>query len=64
MLEFSRLSWRKSSHSSQNGACVEVGTARPVREAVAIRDSKNPEGAKLVFARAEFGSFVDRVKAL
>ncbi|GAB3658238.1 hypothetical protein GCM10027589_18690 [Actinocorallia lasiicapitis] len=64
MLEFSRLSWRKSKRSAQNGACVEVGSGRSAREHVAIRDSKNPEGAKLVFARTEFRSFVGRVKSL
>ncbi|GAA3220162.1 DUF397 domain-containing protein [Actinocorallia longicatena] len=64
MLEYSRLSWRKSSRSAQNGACVEVGSGPSARDHVALRDSKNPDGAKLVFARPEFRSFVDRVKSL
>lgn len=35
--------WRKSSFSSQGGDCVEIE-----RSLGAVRDSKNPEGARLV----------------
>jgi hypothetical protein len=37
---------RNSSYSSQNGACVEVATNLP--GAVAVRDSKDPEGPGLL----------------
>ncbi|WP_329566841.1 DUF397 domain-containing protein [Kitasatospora sp. NBC_01266] len=37
--------WRKSSHSGGNGACVEV--AVPASATVAVRDSKDPSGPRL-----------------
>ncbi len=57
----SRAEWRKSSYSSQNGACVEVATNLP--GAVAVRDSKNPEGPGLVITAAEWRAFVRGLKA-
>ena len=40
--------WHKSSHSgTQGGNCVEV--ARNLPGAVAVRDSRDPDGPKLVF---------------
>lgn len=50
--------WRKS--SSSDGDCVEVIRARALG---AVRDSKNPTGPLLVFADAEFVSFLGHVKA-
>lgn len=48
--------WRKSSYSSGNGEnCVEVAF---VPDAVAVRDSKNPDGAVLEFSAQAFGAFV------
>ena len=41
--------WRKSSYSSQSGNCVEV--ARNLPGLVAVRDSKEPGGARLVVSR-------------
>ena len=51
--------WRKSSHRSGNGACVEV-THLP--EAIAVRDSKDPPGPKLIFAPADRRAFVSDVR--
>jgi hypothetical protein len=52
--------WRKASYSTGNGgACVEVGTAR---QAVAVRDSKDPEGPKLTFAPGSWQAFTSRLK--
>ncbi len=53
--------WRKSSKSDTRPSyCVEVvGTDR----AVAVRDSKNPDGGVLAFARAGWAAFARGTKA-
>ncbi|WP_449062209.1 DUF397 domain-containing protein [Planomonospora algeriensis] len=53
--------WRKSSQSGDNGGqCVEVADNLP--GVVAVRDSKDPDGPKLLFTPAEWRAFVDGVK--
>jgi Domain of unknown function (DUF397) len=60
-MDVTGAAWRKSSYSGDNGGtCVEVGVAAP---AVAIRDSKHPDGPLLAFAAATWKSFTDQVKA-
>jgi len=55
--DLSRAEWRKSARSSSEGQnCVEVATNLP--GIVAVRDSKDPDGAKLVFTRHEWRTFV------
>ena len=54
-----QVQWHKSSHSSANGQCVEVA---PVAGAIAVRDSKNPAGPKLIFTRQAWVAFVEDVK--
>jgi hypothetical protein len=48
--------WRKSSYSGTNGGdCVEVAAALPA--AVAVRDSKDPDGPKLIFTPEAWAAF-------
>jgi uncharacterized protein DUF397 len=55
------LVWRKSSYSSGNGGdCIEV--ARDMPGAVAVRDSKDPEGPKLAFTPAAWREFTGLLK--
>jgi hypothetical protein len=54
--------WRKASRSGNNGGnCVEV--ARNLPGVVAVRDSKDPHGAKLVFTPDEWQAFTAGVTA-
>jgi hypothetical protein len=54
------INWRKSRKSSDQGdACVEVAR---FPEAVGVRDSKDPDGPKLVLTREAFRSIIDDLK--
>ncbi|MEV0620458.1 DUF397 domain-containing protein [Nonomuraea sp. NPDC050404] len=58
--DLSRAVWRKAAKSNgQGGACVEVALNLP--GIVAVRDSKNPDGAVLVFDHREWDAFLDGV---
>lgn len=53
--------WRKSSYSGGNGSdCVEVARALPA--AVAVRDSKDPDGPKLLFAPVAWAAFTTSLR--
>jgi Domain of unknown function (DUF397) len=54
MADFSNATWRKSTHSANNG-CLEVAF---VDSQVAIRDSKDRKGPMLVFSAAEWQAFL------
>jgi hypothetical protein len=60
-IDLSRAEWRKSSYSSQSGNCVEV--ARNLPGLVAVRDSKQPDGAKLVVSQETWRMFIRNVRA-
>jgi hypothetical protein len=59
-IDLSRAEWRKSSHSGQDGNCVEV--ARNLPGLVAVRDSKDASGPVLVFGRHAWREFAAEVK--
>jgi hypothetical protein len=55
----SQLHWYKSSRSAGNGACVEVAE---LPSAMAVRDSKDPQGPILTFGTESWRSFVAAVR--
>jgi uncharacterized protein DUF397 len=52
--------WRKSAHSNPSGNCVEVAGLPAGR--VAVRNSRYPDGAALIFTRAEWGAFLRGIR--
>ena len=61
-VDLSRAVWRKSSYSGGNGGqCVEVALNLP--GIVAVRDSKNPDGTKLVVTAEQWQGFLRSVNA-
>ena len=53
--------WHKNSYSSQSCNCVEV--ARNLPKLVAVRDSRQPDGAKLVVSQGTWRAFIKDVRA-
>lgn len=59
--DLSGAAWRKSARSGGTGGnCVEV--ARNLPGIVAVRDSKDPQGPKLILTIAQWQSFTASVK--
>ena len=60
-MDVTGVAWRTSSYSGSNGGTfVEVGTTGP---AVAVSDSKHPEGPQLAFTPASWKTFTAQLKA-
>jgi hypothetical protein len=55
-IDLSCAEWHKSSYSGQSGNCVEV--ARNLPGLVAVRDSKEPDGVKLVVSQETWRAFI------
>ena len=54
--ELADLTWTKARASTHNGACVEIAATA---NKIAMRDSKDPDGAILVYTPVEFRAFLD-----
>lgn len=52
--------WRKASYSGTHGNCVEAATNLP--GSVAVRDSKNPDGAPLIVSRAAWTALIAGIR--
>lgn len=60
-MDLSTAVWRKSSLSGSNGGqCVEVATNLP--NTIAMRDSKDPHGPKLLLTPTQWHTFITGVK--
>ena len=55
-----RVMWRKSRHSGQLGCCVEAAALDNGH--VAMRNSRDPNGAALIFTRNEMAAFLASAK--
>ncbi|MEU8305704.1 DUF397 domain-containing protein [Actinomadura sp. NPDC048955] len=54
------MTWRKSRRSNdQEGACVELAT---LVEGIGVRDSKDPDGPKLLLAPVAFRALLTDLK--
>ena len=58
--ELGDVRWRKSRESNPSGNCVEV--AELPDGAVAVRNSRDPQGPALIYTRAEVTAFLAGVR--
>jgi hypothetical protein len=60
-LDLTQATWRKSSWSTYNGNCIEVGQLQ--RDLIGVRDTKDAgAGPVLLFSGEAWRSFIARVK--
>ncbi|MEU5996150.1 DUF397 domain-containing protein [Spirillospora sp. NPDC047418] len=61
-MELSKLNWRKSSRSNESGDnCVEIAS---VVNGIVLRDSKIPDGPKLIINHGDFRHLANTLKNL
>ena len=60
-IDLSRADWRKSSYSGQSGNCMEV--ARNLPGLVAVRDSKVPDGPRLLVSPETWQTFLTDIRS-
>ncbi|QKW39649.1 DUF397 domain-containing protein [Actinomadura sp. NAK00032] len=61
-MDLSKAKWRSSSRSNESGDnCVEIAEGVSI---VALRDSKDPDGSKILISRDDFREFAYMVKGL
>lgn len=60
MADLSTATWRKSTRSGNEGACVEVADSLP--GAIAVRDSKDPHGPALTFRPHAWTTFTTALR--
>ncbi|MFG2017621.1 DUF397 domain-containing protein [Actinomadura geliboluensis] len=59
-MDLTKAAWRKSSYTGPNGGdCVELASATMT---VAVRDSKDPDGPKLLVTRRAFAALLTDLK--
>ena len=54
------VTWRKSSASNSQGACVELASLDGGE--FAVRNSRNPDGPVLIYTRAEIAALITGIK--
>jgi hypothetical protein len=60
-VDWTRVTWKKSTRSNGSGECVE--TAYLNGGVQAVRDSKDPAGPILTFESSQWRTFIGAVKA-
>ncbi|UQU65792.1 DUF397 domain-containing protein [Couchioplanes caeruleus] len=60
-MDLTHAEWKKSNRSGGNGNCVEVALNLP--DVVAVRDTKDRDGAVLAFRSKEWQAFIAGVKS-
>jgi hypothetical protein len=56
------VTYRTSSYSFNNGACVEVGNHLQAPRPVVLRDSKDADGPTISVSSAGWRAFIARIK--